>query len=258
VGTVAGPLFPWITLDQGGNVYVGWAGNLVPGENFDVFYSYSADHSLTWNPPVKVNKDQGTHIYATIVGGDAGVLDIAWYSTPSDTPEATQPPGSAVLGAQPPDVSWNVDFAQIRNANTRTPSIAQSRISDHVIHHGSICLSGILCANALQADRSLLDFFQITLGPDGLAHVTWADNGQVPAGERPVRAKDNRIFYAKQISGASAYSQRYTVCGETFGVTTPTPLAPDAALASISWLAVGSMFLVLAFVPARSRRAAQG
>jgi hypothetical protein len=125
--------------------------------------------------------------------------------------------------AKPPDVSWYVDFAQVRNANTAKPAIEQQRVTPRVIHHGTICLSGILCVSQLQADRSLLDFFEVALDNNGQAVLTWADNGQVPVGTRPVRATDNHIFFGKQLTGPSAYSQQYNVCGRVVG--------PEAAAA---------------------------
>ena len=82
----------------------------------------------------------------------------------------------------------------MRNANTTKPSIKQSRPYPASIHHGDVCLVGILCVAG--GDRSLLDFFQIQVGPDGRANIAFANNAS-PDGAQ-------RIWYAGQISGRRA------------------------------------------------------
>jgi hypothetical protein len=182
VGAIAGAIFPWITIDKGGNVYVSWAGRETPAQPLDIFISYSTDHGDNWSPPYRVNQDVGTaHIYSTISAGDTGVVDVAWYS--ATTPD----PGGA-------NNDWHVDFAQVRNANTMAPAIKQSRPYPSSIHHGDICLQGLLCI--LGGDRSLLDFFQLQVGPDGRAHIAFANNAS-PDGQL-------RVWYAGQIGGKKA------------------------------------------------------
>jgi hypothetical protein len=182
VGAIAGAIFPWITIDKGGSVYVSWAGRDSAAQPLDVFLAYSTDHGDSWSAPYRVNQDVGNaHIYSTISAGDAGTVDVAWYS--ATTPD----PGRS-------DNDWHVDFAQIRNANTAKPAIKQSRPYPSSIHHGDVCLRGILCVAG--GDRSLLDFFQLQVGPDGNAHIAFANNAS-PDGVQ-------RIWYAGQISGRRA------------------------------------------------------
>ena len=57
-----------------------------------------------------------------------------------------------------------------------------------------LCLQGILCV--LGGDRSLLDFFQIQVGPDGRANIAFANNAS-PDGTQ-------RIWYVGQTGGPSA------------------------------------------------------
>jgi hypothetical protein len=86
-----------------------------------------------------------------------------------------------------------VDFAQIHGAASSVPQIVQSRVYPHSIHHGEVCLEGLLCATG--GDRSLLDFFQIQLGPDGMANIAFANNAS-PDGVQ-------RIWYAGQLRGTT-------------------------------------------------------
>jgi hypothetical protein len=182
VGAIAGEIFPWITIDKEGNVYVSWAGRDTEAQPLDVFLAYSTDHGDNWSTPYRVNQDVGNaHIYTTISAGDAGVVDMAWYSATTSDPSRA-------------DNDWHVDFAQIRNANTPKPTIRQSRPYPGSIHHGDVCLVGILCVAG--GDRSLLDFFQIQVGPDGNAHIAFANNAS-PDGQQ-------RILYAGQIGGKRA------------------------------------------------------
>lgn len=186
VGALAGNIFPWITLDRAGNVYASWAGRDKATDPINVYMAYSNDHGETWSTPYRVNRDVGPgHLYTTMSAGDPGVVDIAWYTGTKPDPNDT-------------DQDWYVDFAQVRNANTGSPQITQSRVMPNRIHHGSICLEGILCVGALGGDRSLLDFFQIQIGPDGMANIAFANNG----------SPDDtlRVWYARQTGGRSAGS----------------------------------------------------
>lgn len=182
VGAIAGEIFPWITIDKAGSLYVSWAGRDTEAQPLNVFLAYSTDHGDNWSAPYRVNQDIGNaHIYTTISAGDEGVVDVAWYSATTADPSRA-------------DNDWHVDFAQIRNANTAKPTIKQSRPYPGSIHHGDVCLVGILCVAG--GDRSLLDFFQIQVGPDGRAHIAFANNAS-PDGQQ-------RIWYAGQIGGKSA------------------------------------------------------
>jgi hypothetical protein len=183
VGALAGVIFPWITIDKAGTVYISFAGRDTAADPINVFLSYSKDRGDTWSKPYRVNQDATghAHIYTTISAGDAGVVDVAWYTA------STQDPSSA-------DNDWFVDFAQVRNASSAKPQIKQSRPYPNSIHHGDICLEGILCI--LGGDRSLLDFFQIQVGPDGMANIAFANNA----------SPDDRlrVWYAGQTGGRSA------------------------------------------------------
>jgi hypothetical protein len=182
-GTLAGVIFPWITIDKAGTVYASYAGRATEGGPINVFLTYSKDGGNTWSTPYRVNTDATghSHIYTTVSAGDAGVVDVAWYTGSTTDPNRT-------------DNVWYVDFAQVKKANTASPQIKQSRPYPAAIHRGDICLQGILCV--LGGDRSLLDFFQIQVGPDGKANIAFANNAS-PDGTQ-------RIWYVGQTGGPSA------------------------------------------------------
>lgn len=198
VGALAGEIFPWITLDRAGNVYASWAGRDTADEPINVYMAYSNDHGENWSTPYRVNKDANgpAHLYTTMSAGDPGVVDIAWYTSTKKDPSDT-------------DSDWYVDFAQVRSANTSKPQITQSRVMPNRIHHGDICLNGILCEAG--GDRSLLDFFQIQVGPDGMANIAFANNGSPDS--------TLRVWYARQAGGRSAGSALHdsTYCAKAAG-----------------------------------------
>lgn len=218
---VEGAIFPWGFLGPDGTVYVVY--NASTGGKFHTYYVYSTgpadDRTKSWSKPVRVDTelplDSGATVYATGAAGAPGVIDLAWYASENATsPDDTK-------------AQWYVDFAQVRGADTASPQITTSRISDHIIHHGSICQKGILCVSRLGDDRSLGDFFELTVGPDGLAEVAWSDNGDVVA----PKASDRRVFWARQASGPSALDA-------TPGATVPeVPLAPLLPLAAVGLFA---------------------
>ena len=125
-----------------------------------------------------------------IAAGDNGRVDIVYYTTST----AVDP------NIAPNTVQWNVMFAQSLNANAREPAFTISSASHHVNHTGPICNQGILCGTGT---RTLADFFQVAIGPDGLANISYADNGPVPlpAGNPDTSQNGLHTEFARQTSG---------------------------------------------------------
>lgn len=209
---INGAIFPWGTVDNAGNVYVLYNSDAGSPGHFHTYYVVSTDKTKTWSNPVKVDGAplaQGAQVYSTGDGGAAGVLDMAWYGADTGT------------GADDPNATWQVHFAQIRNATSPTPQISRALVTADPNHKGDICLNGLLCI--LGGDRSLLDFFELQIGPDGLANIAYADN----AGPFKDAAKGHVIF-AKQTSGASAYAAT-AAAPATRPKAAPAPAAPAPA-----------------------------
>ncbi|MDP9102222.1 MAG: glycoside hydrolase [Actinomycetota bacterium] len=203
-GEVNGAIFPWGTIDKAGNVYLLYNSDLGSPGHFHTYYKVSKDKAATWSAPVKVDDaplDRGAQLYSTGMAGANGVLDMAWYGTDN--------------GANPGDKTstWKVHFAQIRNATSAHPQITRAIVSPGNIHAGDICLNGLLCT--VGGDRSLLDFFELAIGKDGMAYIAYANNagfGQHPSTglTAPVThavVKNGRVVFAKQTSGRSAWSK---------------------------------------------------
>jgi hypothetical protein len=204
---VNGAIFPWGTVDSAGNVYVLYNSDMGSPGHFHTYYVFSTDKAKTWSDPVKVDDTplaQGAQVYATGDGGGPGVIDVAWYGTD----KATSPADNTA--------TWQVHFAQVRNATSTSPQITRQLIAADPIHKGNICLNGLLCI--LGGDRSLADFFELQVGPDGLANIAYADN---------VGWDDTKghVVFAKQTSGPSAFS----AVGAPAPATQPVAAVPPAA-----------------------------
>lgn len=141
----------------------------------------SKDKGATWGGPFLVDqlKDHHSNVFAAVSAGDAGRVNIAWYTSRASTFEDA-------------DATWTIAMAQSRNALSSRPTFTQTRVSPGVVHTGPICQAGLGCSVS-GANRNLLDFMAIDTGPNGMAYVTWAadTSGEV------------KIQFARQTAGPS-------------------------------------------------------
>jgi hypothetical protein len=179
IGSNTANLFNGAAIDSAGNIYVSWATPNARNGLYDIWFASSRDHGQTYYGPFKVNPAGVQGNMPWITAGDNGRVAIAFYGT-----TGTEDPTTSV------NDQWNVYFAQSLNGADREPVFTVSQASDHVTHKGPICNVGILCGSGT---RQLLDFFQIAIGPDGLANIAYADTGN--SNGTPF------VSYARQISG---------------------------------------------------------
>ncbi len=222
-GTHVAAIFPSGDSDSAGNIYVVWAMNSArpnavqtggaPTHTYDIWMAASHDGGVNFYGPFRVSSGAGTAVFPWIAAGDEGRIDVTWYQSSSVAPPILADPtspGSLTGGPNnmPAGSTWNVMFAQSLNANSREPVFTVSQASDHINHTGSISIGGLLGSS----DRSLLDFFEIAVGPDGLANIAYADNGQAAT----------HISYARQNSGPSVkVNPVFTTCLEPTGPPLP-------------------------------------
>src|SRR5438128_1952899 len=186
VGARYDRIFPVTAVDAAGRVYAFWT----DGNHID----YKADATGTgWNPavaPAQIAnpKTVNTAIMPWAQAGAAGIVDVVFYGA------------SGGKGAQPnpqddPNNVWNAYFAQSLNGGV---SFAVSTASDHVIHKGPICIDGLGCnLSNPPRDRTLLDFFQVSLDPtNGAADIAYADDHAAPG--------TAVIYFTRQCTGTSA------------------------------------------------------
>lgn len=203
-------IFPAGDIDSAGNIYVAWSVNNARTNEFSIWFACSRDQGKTFYGPFPVSTGpltaDETSVFPWVAAGDNGRVDIVWYQSNSVGDPNTMPAGA----------EWNVMFAQSLNANSREPVFTVSKASDHVMHKGSISTGGLIGSS----DRSLLDFFEVAIGPDGLANIIYADNGNAPT----------HAEYARQNSGPLAKANPTSPsCIDSSASPTPTATATATA-----------------------------
>ncbi len=169
--------FPVAAVDGAGTVYVAWSHPT--GGTHDVWYAASRDQGRTWTTPVRVSTG-GSNTYPWMDAGRDGRLVIAWYhaDAPGDPEQVTGP--------------WRVQVAQIADAYADAPQKAVTTLPQVVQEGYGICLSGTGCSLSATGSRALGDYFQVAIGPDGMAHVAYA---------AAVNGANAKTYHVKQVGG---------------------------------------------------------
>jgi hypothetical protein len=202
VGRELNLLFPVITVDKAGTVYAAWSDQL------HVQYTYSKDGGRTWSPARQVNRDNpsqtGTStltaptpgnadVFPWIAAGGAGRLDVVWYhgsGGAAGSQSKYRDPGD-------PNTAWTVAAAQVFGADSAKPTVTS--YADAVtpaVHQGDICQNGINC-DVLGGDRTLLDFFEVSIDAAGRANIAFASDAGSPG--------SSSVGYVRQNTGLSVW-----------------------------------------------------
>jgi hypothetical protein len=135
---------------------------------------------------VKVNQgaNQNLTLFPWIDAAGDGGVDIVYYGTSSNVNG-----GGAV---------WNVFMAQSLAAHTGAPTFTITQITGvggvAPIHTGNVSTGGLQPGGT--ADRSLADLFQVAIGYDGLANISWSADTATPG--------DGMAWFTHQTTGAIA------------------------------------------------------
>jgi len=166
-----GHVFPVAAFDNEGTLYAVYAHdrdglpagvNNRPLERPSVFLVVSHDKGLTWSDPVQVNAPGTTAWYPWLAAGAAGRLVAVWYQNDEGLPRQATATVYVMAG-------FSTD------ADMPSPTFAQVRVSPDPVHRGPECRENPGCT------RSLLDFFEVAIHPQGYPVVAWAqDNWPVP------------------------------------------------------------------------------
>jgi hypothetical protein len=237
---LTGTLFASMAIDTAGNLYVTWAE--YPADKNDhpsgpgvVKLAISTDGAKSWQGPFDVSPPElGNNVMPWVTAGSPGRVGIAWYGAQAAQEKSSYGPDTLDHG------SWNVFYAQSVDAlQSGLPTFDITRVTDHQTKFGNISTQGL----GGSPDRSLGDFMQVRLGPDGGALISYVDDTSADrnpdycqgCGQTPSEAA-GPIMVARQTSGTSLLAGKPDISAgpDAFGsVTDPTGTGyPDAFYSS--------------------------
>ncbi len=194
-GSDNGQVFPSMALDRVGNIHIVFSRCSIPGHtNCQIYLVSSADQGTTWNDAVRVSDlsaATATAVEPSVAAGGDGVVNVTWLGSPAATPDVAS--------------NWHVFFAQTWNALSLTPTFAQNQAESAVMHDQDICFNGLGCAatpNQSPGNRDLLEYFSMTIDPDGNANIAYTDT---VTNCNPTTCISNSWF-TKQTGGPSAFA----------------------------------------------------
>jgi len=174
-------IFPMLATDDAGNVYAGWS------DNTNVFVAYSPagpTAGIKWSAPIQVTGVNGdpykTHIFPWLSAAGNGGLDVVYYETTGANPNLAND-------------TWQVGFAQNKNVLASPLSFTHQIASDHIIHTGQICESGIGCDATQKGNRNLADDFQVAVDPLGFGNIAYTDDHD--------STMPPQVYFTRQTSG---------------------------------------------------------
>src|SRR5581483_6678319 len=184
-------IFPVAAVDSAGTVYLVYASDDTLPDNVPVKAAnravvhllVSKDKGATWSKPVVVSPEGNTALFPWVAAGKPGRIAIAWYEGTLGAPNEVAP-----------DL-WNVHLVESATGDAEKPTWKGALLNSQPTHIGTICTDGLLCS-LTGRDRSLLDFFEVTIAPDGQPHATWSGD----ANERMLSA----TVYAGGLSDGAA------------------------------------------------------
>jgi hypothetical protein len=181
-------LFPLVATDAAGNVYATWSDT---ADN-NIYYSYSTNEGNTWSTPVLVNGgDARSNVMPWMQADAAGRVAIVWYGSPFRVDSDLMPSwfNNRQAASQFP---WYGYVALLQNAASATPTIYQTKFSEHAMHYGQICTGGLGCT-VTGGDRSMADFFSVYFDREGAMRVAYNDTTNQHHGAI--------VYEARQIAG---------------------------------------------------------
>ena len=198
-------LFASLSVDRRGHLYQAWADN----DGHHSYLSVSTDHGANWRQFTIDTPGIHNYLMPWSVAGDDGRVAAVYYGTSDGGHDAAGDPGTAAA-------LWHVYAVFSTDATSAHPHFSPVQVDEHPMHRGPICNNGLNCELQVPAgDRSLADFFQVSIDPDGRVYVVYNDSGDL--GQVTGFGK-SYVAVARQRTGPSLYARK--------GVLTPTAWSP--------------------------------
>lgn len=186
-------IFPVAAVDDNGTVYVVFSADQrllpqavpKPAARYGVFLTSSKDLGAHWTEPVLLSDPDHAGVMPFIVAGAAGRAAVAWYESTVGVPSDNLPD------------AWNVMLWESITADTAAPEGQVLQLNELPNHVGSVCTAGTGCIAG--GDRSLLDFFEVALQPNGHPVVAWSNSAAGTA--VGVAAQDTTVWFGGVADG---------------------------------------------------------
>jgi hypothetical protein len=202
----AGANFTSLAIDQAGNLYIVWEQAPMNGDiagDTSLRYAYSRNEGTTWSKPIKVPTGLANNVFAWAAAGADGRVDVAWYGTPAHVDPAGGPQACPNGGPDTVAGPWGLYFTQTLNGHAKTVTFSTPVLaSGHPIRRGGIqTIIGNQCGGATNlglngTTRTLGDFFQLRIGPQGEARISYGDSNNIDG-----NLMGSHAMYVAQIGG---------------------------------------------------------
>ncbi len=166
-------IFPTVAADDAGTLYLVVSQRQMdvptpkPSSQYAVYLYVSHDHGETWTAGLQVSPPLKVAIFPWVDAGAPGRIAITYYQNTVGLPNDNLP-----------DL-WNVMLVESVTADMAEPEFAVVQLNELPNHVGSVCTNGSICL-LTGGDRSLLDFFEVVIPPDGQPRVTWSGDSFTP------------------------------------------------------------------------------
>lgn len=212
-GSVTGANFPTMTVDNHGNLFTVW--EQAPGSpgavtgNTALLFSTSMNQGTSWSTPAQIpTTGLLQHVMAWPGAGDPGRIDVAYYGAPE--------PWVAGDVNGPDSINGHYGLYMSQTTNNGLSWTPPILASEHFIHYGTMyTLIGNQTGN-----RTLGDFFQLRIGPQGEANMSFSDSNNQDSIFNP------EPMFVRQNSGTSVFS------AQNGTGTVSLPAAPTSNCAS--------------------------
>ena len=238
-----GILFPNLTVDSAGTLYLGWVSgsgsstsSTPPADSLHFTYVYSKDRAhhyptSSWSKPNIIDRAPSQSVgFPWLVAGDPGHLGAVWMGS-----NLRQYPSQVDAAKQ-----WHPFMAVSTNADTPSPSFQQTQVGVGPNHLSDVCLQGtigcaVVCVPSVTdpcphgGNRNMADFISCDIGQDGALQMTWAnDSNELRTNPDSAIPGLPLTEFAKQIAGPRLIGQ-----GDVSDARFPTvsqPLGVSAAI----------------------------
>jgi hypothetical protein len=184
-----GANFTSLAIDRAGNLYVVWEQAPMNGSiagDTSLMYAYSTNEGTTWSKPIGIPTGLANNVFAWAAAGSDGRVDIAWYGTAGHVDPAGGPQACPDGGPDTVAGPWGLYVTQTLNGHAKTVTFSTPVLaSAHPIRRGGIqTIIGNQCGGATNlglsgTTRTLGDFFQLRIGPQGEARISYGDSNNI-------------------------------------------------------------------------------